>query len=521
MGSLALAFAAVAGQLVHLAIMGQGEIRIAIAEPIARTYARPDIVDRHGRLLATDVEAHSLYADPALILDPDEVAERLAAILPEVDATELRLSLADQGRRFVWVKRGLPPAIAQRVHDLGLPGLGFRKEPRRVYPGGRLAGHVLGHVNIDNRGIAGIERWIDETFGLEAVLVARAAERPPVRLSLDLGVQHGLTQELRDAASRHRAEGAAGLVMDIATGEIRGAASLPDADPARPAEALEEARLDRVAAGSYELGSIFKLATVALALETGSATLDKLYDVRAPLRAGPHVVRDPHPQARPLTVREIFVHSSNVGAGMLAIEAGGAAQRAFLGRLGLTEPIRTEAGAVAPPRLPRRWGRAETVTIAYGHGLAVAPIQFAAAAAALLNGGRRVAPTFRAMASPQQPGERVVAAATSAALAELMRRTVTHPAGTGRRAEVSGFEVGGKTGTAEMAAAGGYVQDSVIASFVAVLPASAPRHLVLVMLHRPQPTPETKGQITAGLNAAPTAGRIIARVAPLLVTQIR
>lgn len=515
-GALGVLFTLVAGQLVRLAVIGPSGPRLAITEPLTRTFARPDIVDRHGRLLATDLEAPSLFADPTLIQDPDEAAEQLAAIFSELDQAELRRALADRTRRFVWIRRGLAPAVAQRVHDLGLIGLAFRKEPRRAYPQGTLAGHVLGAVNVDNRGTSGIERWIDEAVGVESVLGAGAPRKPPVRLALDLGVQHGLEVELRAAMARYQAGGAVGVLIDVTSGEVVAAASLPEVDPARPVLGLEPKRFDRLSTGVYELGSIFKVFTIAMALDAGLAQLDTVYDVRAPLRVGPHTMRDLYPQGRPLTVREIFVHSSNVGAGMLALQAGSAQQRAFLSRLGMLGSMATEAGPVTSPRLPARWGQAETITIAYGHGLALAPLQLAAAAAQLFNGGRAIVPTLRAGVGQPMPGHQLIAERTSAELAGLMRRNVTHPSGTGRQAEVAGFEIGGKTGTADIAAGGAYKDGGVISSFLAVFPASAPRYLTLVSLFEPRPTEETRGKITAGVNAAPTTARIIARVAPLL-----
>lgn len=515
---LAIAFGALALQLVWLAVKGRSSNRISMNEPIARTFARPDIVDRNGHLIATDLDAPSLYADPAVVLDVDEAAEKLGSIFPDIDQVQLRLTLSDKSRRFVWIRRGLAPRVAQRVHDLGLPGLAFRREPRRTYPMGFMAGHILGGVNVDNRGLGGIEKFIDETVGVEAVLGSNPSSKAPVQLSLDLGAQHALEDELAEAVKRYTAQGAAGIVMDARTGEIIAAASVPQADPARPQQAQELARLDKNTTGVYELGSIFKLLTVAQALDSGAATLDTVYDVRVPLRIGRHQIRDLHPPGRPLTLREVFVLSSNVGAAQMALNAGAQAQREFLSRLGLLKAPRTEAGPSAPPSLPVRWGEIETATISFGHGLAVSPLRFTAAAASLLNGGFAVEPTLlRAQQVRPQNRTRVVSKETSAALALLMRRNVTAPNGTGRRADVSGYEVGGKTGTAEIAIGGRYQGNAVIASFLAIFPASQPRYVALVMLHQPQPSAETNGQITAGLNAAPTMAKVIARIAPLTV----
>ncbi len=514
--AITLALAVISLQLLHLATLQKIEPRVALTEPITRTFLRPDIVDRNGRLLATDVAAPSLFANPALVIDLDETVERLAVALPGLDEADLRRTLVDRNRRFVWIKRGLAPVDAQRVHDEGLPGLGFRHEPKRVYPNGLLGGHVLGSVNVDNRGQAGIERHIDESIGIESVSGASPSRQGPVRLSLDLGVQQAVTDELAATMERHRAKAATGLVMDALTGEIAAAVSLPGVDPNRPATALDATRADRLHAGVFELGSIFKAMTIAQAVDERIATLDTTIDVTKAIEIGRYKIRDHHPSPGPLTVRDIFLHSSNVGAGRLALSAGASRQKSFLAKLGLTEPMRTEVGPIAPPMLPKHWGEIETVTIGYGHGLALAPIQFAAAAATLINGGTRVAPTFLRTVGDPRPGERLITAEASAAQREIWRLNVAAPQGTGKRAEVPGLRVGGKTGTAEIPGVGGYQAKAVIASFVAALPMEAPRWIILVSVFEPQGTAETKNAITAAHNAAPTTARIVARIAPIL-----
>jgi cell division protein FtsI (penicillin-binding protein 3) len=516
LAAVLLALAAIAGQLVRLALKGGPEIRLNLAEPLARTWSRPDIVDRNGRLLATDVGVHSLYADPRLIIDLDEVVEKISGVLPGVDADELRRSLSDRNRRFAWISRGLSPLQAQRVHALGLPGIAFRIELKRLYPLGPLAGHLLGTVNTDNKGMAGLERMLDETGRVEAVQGPGRTSKPPLRVSIDVGVQYALAEELKQASIRYTASAAAGLVLDVLSGEIIAGVSLPEVHPPRPAEWLDAARADRLMAGTYELGSIFKTVTVAMALEGGTSDLDKIYDVRQPIVVGAYTIKDPYPQGRPLTVREIFLHSSNVGAGMLALELGAERQRAFLARLGLMESMRTEAGPVAAPQVPARWGKIETITVGYGHGLAVAPLQFAAAVAALVNGGTKVTPTLLAKVEPGSHGERLVAADTSAKLREIMRLNVTNAHGTGRHADAEGYRVGGKTGTAEMPGRGGYQEKSVISSFVGAFPMDAPRYVILVSLFEPQSGEGGAGRITAGVNAAPATARLVERIAPLL-----
>lgn len=514
---MAALFACVTGQLARLAGTAAPEMTVTLNEPMARTYVRPDILDRGGRLLATDIEMPSLYADPSLVQGIDDAAEQLGAVLPDIDQGELRRSLSDRNRRFIWLRRGVSPKLAQKIHDLGLPGLEFRTELRRAYPLERLAGHVLGSVNIDNKGASGIERAIDETIGVETTIGAPVNAGLPVRLTLDLGVQHALEDELKAAMARYESKGVAGLVMDVHTGEMLASASLPGVDPARNAEGLDPERADKIQGGAYELGSVFKILTVAMALDGGRAKLDTVLDVTKPLTAGPFTIKDLHSAGRPLTVSEVFIHSSNVGSGMLALAEGPERQKAFLEKLGLMREMRTEVGPVAAPQMGSQFGRAEQITVAYGHGIAVAPIQFAAATAAVINGGTAVTPTyFRRGGEASPSAQRVVSEETSRSLCVLLRRNVTESAGTGKRADVPGYRVGGKTGTAEMPGRGGYQEKSVVSSFLAAFPMDAPQYLVMVLIFEPKGTEAAAGEILAGRNAAPTAGRVIGRIAPLL-----
>lgn len=511
------AFAAVSGQLVRLALTAQSEVSISVSQAIPQSFARPDLVDRNGRLLATDIASPSLYADPSIILDRDEIVEKLQTVFPDLDAGALRVSLSDKTRRFVWIRRGLPPWIAQKVHDLGLPGLAFRDELKRTYPMGAAAGQVLGSVNIDNKGLSGIEAYIDSTIGVEGVLDATRSGKAAVRLSIDLGVQHSLESELASALNRYQAAGASGLIMDIHTGEILGSVSLPGGDLVQAQSKTTSAPLDRVTGGTYELGSIFKIVTLAMALEDGKGAYS-LVDTTEPLMEGRFTITDLHPLGRPMTVAEVFTHSSNVGAALLALEVGPERQREFLDQLHLLTPMSTEQGPVAAPLVPERFDRLSQITVAYGHGIAVAPLQFAAAAASLINGGLRVEPkfTFQFPGTAAAQPTRVVQPETSARLNDLMRLNVTDSAGTGRRADVAGYNVGGKTGTAEIPGRHGYHEKSVISSFLAAFPMEKPKYLVMVSLFEPKASAETHGEITAGLNAAPTAGRIIARIGPQL-----
>ena len=515
-----LAFTVVAGELTMLGLTSRQQITLAVSEPVATSFSRPDIIDRNGRLLATDVEAPSLFVDPAIVLDRDELVEKLVTVLPDLDQTELRNAMADKSRRFAWIRRGISPKVAQRIHDLGLPGLLFRSELRRAYPAGELAGHVLGSVDVDNKGTAGIEKYIDDQIGVDAVHAATLSNRAPVRLSLDIGVQHSLEDELDTAVRRYHTRGAAGLVLDIKTGEVLASASLPRIDPGRPQSAPDPQHLDKISGGTFELGSVFKTMTLAMAFDEGLATPATMVDVREPLQAGRFTITDFHPAGRPLTAAEIFTHSSNVGAGMLALQAGADKMAAFLRKFGLLETLKTELGAVSAPRIPERWDRAELITVSYGHGLAVAPLQFAAAAAALFNDGTRMAPTFLKL-GPGMPSsaDRLVTSETARQMARLLRLNVMDADGTGKRADVPGYRVGGKTGTADLASDGGYEQKSVISSFLAAFPMDEPRFLTFVLLFEPKGVAETGGQRTASINAAPVTGRLIARIASQLGVQ--
>ena len=411
---------AIAGQLVHLAWLGQTGLTAAISNPIATSFARPDIVDRRGRLLATDVSLPSLFADPSRILDRNVVVEQLTKLMPDLNGAKLRADLSDRARRFVWVRRGVSPAIAQHIHNLGFPGLGFKNELKRAYPAGKLAGHVLGAVNVDNKGVAGLEQYIDTEVGADPVLGTDLSRKAPVQTSLDLGVQHALQDELKSAMRRYQSKGASGVVLDVETGEVMAAASLPGVDPMQPTELQDPERQDRVAGGTYELGSIFKAFTVAMALEAGLVTADTRIDVSKPLVDGRHTIRDGHGSGRPLSVTEIFTHSSNVGAGMLALAAGPERHKRFLDTFRLLSSMKTEAGGIAPPQAPKVWQRIQQITISFGHGMAVSPLQFAAAGAALVNGGRYHHPTFlRQKTVGPHEGERVLSEANKSNDAQL------------------------------------------------------------------------------------------------------
>ncbi len=520
-GFAILGFAAVycviAGRLVMFALASNSHTVHRVVSGDAIATARPEILDRNGEVLATDVRVPSLYAEPRRLIDIDEAAELLTADLPDLDSAELRERLSSK-RGFVWLKRDITPEQQREIYRQGLPGIGFLNENKRDYPNGPEVSHVLGHVNIDNQGIAGIEKWLDGQ-GLAALHLAGLATdrlQTPVQLAVDLRVQHALRDELVAARAKFHTIAAAGLVLNVRTGEIVAMDSEPDYDPNNPREALDPTRINRLTTGVYEMGSTFKAFTVAMALDSGKATLKSTFDAHNPLHYGKFDIHDFEPMQRALSVPEIFTYSSNIGAARIAMMMGIDAHRAFLKKMGQLDRLRTELPESAEPIVPKHWGELNTMTIAFGHGLSVAPLQAVMGVAALMNGGILIPPTFlkRSEADAQALGKRVVKPETSAIMRYLMRLNVEK--GTAAKADVPGYYIGGKTGTADKVVFGRYSKTKVLTDFMAVLPADQPRYLLLIMLDEPQALPETHGFKTSGWNAVPTGGAVIARIAPLL-----
>jgi cell division protein FtsI (penicillin-binding protein 3) len=515
--AFAAVFAVIAARLVSLALSPEGHIvRRSNSQELVAT-ARPDILDRNGQILATDVRTPSLFAEPRRIIDVDEAVELLTAVLPDLDATELRDRLSTR-RGFIWLKREISPQQQRDIHRLGLPGVGFLPENRRVYPNSAEVSHLIGHVNIDNQGIAGIEKWLDGR-GLAALHMAGLATdrlQKPVELAVDLRVQHALRDELIAAAIKFKVKAAAGLVVDVDTGEIIAMVSLPDYDPNSPKQANDPLRINRLTTGVFELGSTFKALTIAMALDSGKISLNSSFDARGTLRYGRFNIHDYHGQNRVLTVPEIFTYSSNIGTARVALSLGVEYHKWFLRKLGQLDRLRTELPESAEPLVPKRWGELNTVTIAFGHGLSVAPLQAVAGINALVNGGLLIPPTFMKR-TPEQAralAKQVVKPETAVRMRYLMRLNAEK--GTATKADVKGYYIGGKTGTSEKVVGGRYSKNKLLTTFTAILPADKPRYQLLIMLDEPQGLPETHGYATSGWNAGPTAGKVIGRIAPML-----
>lgn len=499
-----LAFVAVVVRLVDLSVSG-GDGTTLAAGSGGTTVRRGDIVDRNGIILATSLPTASLFADPKSVIDAPAAAAQLHQVFPSLDKSWLLGKLTQKGR-FVWIRRNLSPEEHHAVNRLGIPGLFFQTEYRRVYPHGREAAHVLGLANIDGVGIAGIEQFYNEALG--------AGEE--LRLSLDIRVQHMLREELEAATKEFRAIGAGGLVLDVESGEVVALVSLPDFDPNHPMSATEEARFNRVTKGVYELGSVFKVFTVAMALDTSTTTLERGYDASRPIRVASYTISDYHGQNRWLSTPEIFVHSSNIGSALMAVDVGGARQRQYLQRLGLFGRAAIDLPEVGTSLVPNPWREINTMTVGFGHGIATTPLQLANAVAAVVNGGliRPATLLARAPEAGPPPGQRVLSARTSKQMRHLMRMVVQF--GTATRADLPGYEIGGKTGTAEKLVNGRYRTDQRISSFVGAFPMDAPRYVVLVMLDDPKGNRSTYNYATGGWVAAPVVGRLVGRMAPLV-----
>ncbi|RIK88981.1 MAG: cell division protein [Hyphomicrobiales bacterium] len=506
-------YGAIAGRI---AFLGMQELEAGGPGPSRVTASRPDIVDRNGEVLATDINTASLYAEPRRIVDADEALEKLLTVLPDlnVEQTWNRLK-SDAG--FIWLRRQLSPRQQQAIMQLGIPGIGFRTEKRRFYPGGATAAHIVGLVNVDNKGIAGMEKYIDDQglADLQATGLAVPKDLEPVRLSIDLRVQHILRDELSRAMERYHAIGAGAVVLDARTGEVLAMASLPDYDPNNPFNAHEKDRLNRMSAGVYEMGSTFKGFTLAMALDAGTATLDSRFDATRPIQIARHTIRDFHGKGRVLTVPEVFIYSSNIGTARMAETVSVEHHRAFFRKIGLLDRMVTELPEVARPTEPAEWKRIHQITIAFGHGVATTPLQTAMSAAAMLNGGLLIQPTFlpRTAEQAMAGAEQVIKEKTSGMMRYLFRLNVEK--GSGRRAEVPGYFVGGKTGTAEKVVNGRYSNDKRFNAFLAGFPVNDPEYIVLVVLDEPKPEKPGMGA-TSGLNAAPVVGNIVRRSAALL-----
>lgn len=506
---LLVVFGAIGLKGLAVALSGSDTVvaRAAVLEPAPR---RADIVDRNGDLLATSVTAFSVVADPRAIGEPALIAQELAGVLPDIDVDVITARLSNNQRAFAWVERGITPRQRQAVFELGLEGIEFREESRRAYPRGTLAGHLLGFAGADGQGLGGIEYAMDDRL---------TSDPSPLYLTIDANVQFSLEAELAAAIGEYEAEAGAGIVMAAQSGEVLGMASWPPLDPHKVSELINDhpALLDRASGAVYELGSVFKPLTVAGALDAGAIRPGDRFDVREPLQVRGRQISDDHPIVGRPTAFEIIADSSNIGTVKIAWQMGSRRQQEFFGSLGLFSRSPVELAGSARPILPERFDELYSATASYGHGIAVSPIAFTSAFASLANAGETIAPTLLLAPERKRNPKRVMAAPTADLVTRMLRKAVVD--GTGSRAEVGGYRVAGKTGTAEKPIPGGYSETENICSFAAIFPADSPEYVVLIVLDSPK-AGEDRGR-TAAWNAAPTAGRVIERIAPILGVEPR
>ncbi len=505
-GVLALVFVVIVGRAAQIALLNDADGSNGSSLADVR---RANIVDRNGDLLATSLSAWTLAADPGKVWDAREVAQSVAEVLPGVDVDSLTEKLSNRKRKYALIRRGLTPRQRQSVMELGLEGVYFETELRRVYPAGRLAGHLLGFTDIDGKGIEGLEYVFNDRL-------ARGGE--PLRLTIDASVQYALETELELASEEYIMAGAAGMVIDAHTGAVRALASWPFIDPNHPSRIEKTALRNRALNEVFDLGSVYKPLTIAAALESGAVTAGETFDVSQPLTFGPETITDGHEFDYPyaVSIRDILINSSNIGAAQIARRMGIAAHRGFLEKVGLLGRIEYEGPRTQSALPPPRWTELASATVSYGHGIAVTPLAFAMSYVPLANGGLYLAPRFaETEGGPPADPVRVMSEETAAKVVDMMRDVVLQ--GSGRMADVSGYEVAGKTGTAEKPVDGVYDPNRNVTTFAAIFPASRPEFVVLIVLDEAQP--RSGGSRTAAHTAATIAGRLIGRAAPMLDVQ--
>lgn len=516
-GLFVVLFLVIAARLVDVSLIpgAAAEPRIGhVARPMLPPPVRANIIDRNGRLLATTLDSPSLYADTRQVVDPAGATRQLLAVLPHLDPVKVYADLSS-GKSFVWIKRHLTPRQQYDVNRLGIPGLQFEHEALRFYPFGNLTAHVVGYSKVyDNRGLGGVERSFD------SVLKER---HQPLQLSIDARVQFVLREELQKVVDDFTAKGATGIVMNVNTGEVVAMVSLPDFDPNHPMgrhdddtpQQIKERLFNKATLGDYELGSVFKIFDLAMALDDGVSTMTSRYDASHPIHVGRFTISDYHGKDRWLSLPEVFAYSSNIGAARIALAAGEQRQKAFLRKIGLLNQPKIHLDEISTPHYPKDWRDVNVMTISYGHGISVSPIGCLIAFSAMVNGGiLRPATLLKVPPGTSPPGVRVISKQTSDEMRKLLRLVVER--GTARQAEAPGYVVGGKTGTAEKNKNGHYEATTLVSTFVSAFPMNDPQYAVLALVDEPHGTKKSHGYATAGWTAVPATQRIIERIAPLL-----
>lgn len=501
-----IGYLAISLRLIDLTLLRQSAEDTAQQSTLSTKTAqnlRGTIKDRNGELMATSLRMASVYADATLITDPKAVSQDLAALLPDENAAEIAEKLSSK-RRFVWIARNITPRQQYAINALGHPGISFKEESKRIYPHGRLTSHLLGYTDVDGRGIAGVEKEHEKQL---------AAGEDDLQLSIDLRIQHLMHKELSAAMKKFSAKAGVGMVMDVNSGEVIAMVSLPDFDPYHPGDAKDTARFNNATLGVYEMGSTFKLFPIAAALDSGDARFDTMIDATEPIKFGRFRISDYHAKKRALSVPEIFIYSSNIGTARIAQSLGEDGLKDFYEKLGFFERAPIDLPERGQPLFPKPWRDINTLTASYGHGIAVSPVHLMRAAAALVNGGILITPHLTLQKEDSPKGKRVVKSETTQKIRQLLELVVA--GGTGSKARVEGYAVGGKTGTADKISGRGYSKNARLSSFLGVYPITAPRYAVLAILDEPQGIKETYNYATGGWTAAPVVGQVIEQMAPL------
>lgn len=510
------------GVICFLFILGVIGVRLALVmvinptgEPLSAELSsqpglhsgRADIVDRNGEILATSITTSSLYANAEKVINPKEAAEKIVKVLPKLNKAKLVEKLSS-GKRFIWLMRHLTPAQQAQILHLGIPGVSFMRDQRRIYPYGSLVSHVVGLTDIDTYGIGGIEKSMDEFL---------RSGSEPLQLALDIKLQHIVHDTLKKGMEEFSATGAACILLDLETEEVLAMVSLPDFNPNKPVNVNSKEYFNKATLGMYEMGSTFKIANTAMVLESGVARLDTVYDTSTPIHIGRFTITDYRANHGNINVAQIFVHSSNKGSVRMALAAGTERQKAFLGKLGYLKSNEIELPEHGRPIVPKHWREANTMTISYGYGLAVSPLHLLNGVASMLGDGCRKQATLLKKTDKERAKkrERIVSLETSRALLQLMRYVVLH--GTSKKANVEGYFIGGKSGTRDLLINGRYSKERVATTFVGVLGENQdkPKYALVVLLEDPKRLKKTFGFNTSGWNAAPIGGRILARVAAM------
>jgi cell division protein FtsI (penicillin-binding protein 3) len=494
---LMAAFVLVAGRLVFVVMTGD-QVVVSKFYNVDKNQKRGNIVDRNGVILATDLKAKSLYVSSVLVKDPKVISRKIAEVFTDLSYSEVLDKISKKNRNWILIKRGIAPKEQKIVQSLKMAGLIFDDDLVRVYPQKSILAHIVGYVDLDRKGLSGVEMEYDKLL----------MSGEDLQLAMDVRLQDVLSEQLSLGIKKYKAVAASGIIMDVTNGEVLAISSLPSFDPNHQESAKSNEKFNRATYGVYELGSIFKIFTNAIAFEDGLVRMDDVFDVTNPIVYGKYTIKDDHPIKGFASVEEIFAKSSNIGTIEIAKKIGAKRQKVMLGRFGLLSRIKSDFPALSRTIFPKRWREINLYTIAYGHGIAITPLHMAKAVSAMVNGGMLYSPSFAKLDKEPQ-GERVIKDSTSNVMREMMRNVVEN--GTGRNADAKGYEVGGKTGTAERAEFGSYSDHKTIASFVAVFPTSNPKYLIFASFDRPDYTFNTGGMV-----AAPVVKNIVESISPII-----